>query len=84
MKPDNHILLYYDTGYCEATLNPEMAENLRTVFELEVEMLKGTKTPLEDGRTKYCFVAEDRMKRAMIAKLMAHAQILSNIETRLN
>lgn len=84
MMPDNHILLYYDTGYCEATLNPKMAEDLRTVFELDVEMLKGTKTPLKDGRTKYCFVAEDRMKRAMIAKLIAHAQILNDVEKRLN
>lgn len=81
---DNHILLYFDTGYCEATLNPQMADNLRTVFDLEIEMLAGTKTPLPDGRTKYCFTAVDRKKRAMIAKLMAHAELHNNIQTRLN
>lgn len=84
MTDNNHILLFFDTGYCEATLTPAMEKNMREVFDLEIEMLQGERVPLEDGRTLFKFTAADLRKRHMIAKLMENAAIMNNVNTRLN
>ena len=84
MTNENHILLYFDTGYCEATLTPAMEKNKREAFDLSIEMLQGEKVPLPDGRTLYKFMAADPMKRHMIAKLIGQAHIYKDINSRMN
>ena len=51
-------------------LTPYMEEKLRDVFNLEIEMLQGTREPLPDGRARLTFEIKDQAKGRMVVDLI--------------
>lgn len=83
IQPDNDGLIHLtSTGTCTMELTPYMAERLRDAFELELEMMRGTKELLPDGRTRYIFEITDEEKGRMIVDFIRmlpnHTTICNN------
>lgn len=78
---DGMIHLSY-TGTCTMELTPEFEKTFRETFNLELDMLRGTREPLPDGRTRFTFTItseeQGRLLVEFIRKLPNHHETWLN------